>query len=159
MYSGECVLVTQTCLTLCNLTDCRPSCSSVHGILQARILEWVAIPFSRGLPDPGIELGSPALQVDSLPQSPRGSPYSGESSFLKRKEKEMRFLLLYFLLFIQLCWVLVVACRIFSCGMQTLNYGMWALAPHPGTEPRLWVQEHRVLVTGLPGMFQRDLIL
>ena len=40
--------------------------SSVHGILQARILEWVAIPFPRGLPDPGIEPGSPALQTDSL---------------------------------------------------------------------------------------------
>jgi len=40
--------------------------SSVRGILQARILEWVAIPFSRDLPDPGIKPVSPALQVDSL---------------------------------------------------------------------------------------------
>ena len=39
---------------------------SVYGILQARILEWVAIPFSRGSSDPGIQLGSPALQADSL---------------------------------------------------------------------------------------------
>ena len=36
-------------------------------ILQARILEWVAIPSSGDLPDPGIELGSPALQAYSLP--------------------------------------------------------------------------------------------
>ena len=43
-----CVLVTQSCLTLCNLMDCSPPGSSVHGILQARILEWLAIPFSRG---------------------------------------------------------------------------------------------------------------
>ena len=49
--------------------------SSVHGILQARILEWVAIPFSRGLPDPGIEPGSPALQADSLPLEPPGKPH------------------------------------------------------------------------------------
>ena len=42
------VFVTQWCLTLCHLMDCSPSGSSVHGILQARILEWVAIPFSRG---------------------------------------------------------------------------------------------------------------
>ena len=35
-----CVLVTQSCLTLCNLMDCRPPGSSVHGILQAKILEW-----------------------------------------------------------------------------------------------------------------------
>ena len=40
---------------------------SVHGLLQARIPEWVAIPFSRDLPDPGIEPGSPALQADDLP--------------------------------------------------------------------------------------------
>ena len=42
------VLVTPSCLTLCDPMDCSPPGSSVHGILQARILEWVAIPFSRG---------------------------------------------------------------------------------------------------------------
>ena len=45
----------QSCLTLCCPMDCSPPCSSVHGILQARILKWVAIPFSRDLPNPGIE--------------------------------------------------------------------------------------------------------
>ena len=40
-------LVAQSCPTLCNPMNCSPSGSSVHGILQARILEWVAIPFSR----------------------------------------------------------------------------------------------------------------
>ena len=40
--------VTQSCLTLCNPIGCSPPGSSVHGILQARVLEWVAIPFSRG---------------------------------------------------------------------------------------------------------------
>ena len=42
------MLVAQSCLTLCNPLDCSPPGSSVHGILQARILEWVAIPFSKG---------------------------------------------------------------------------------------------------------------
>ena len=42
------VVVAQTCLTLCNLIDCAPPGSSIPGILQARILEWIAIPFSRG---------------------------------------------------------------------------------------------------------------
>ena len=42
------VLVGQSYLTLCDSVDYSPSGSSVHGILQARILEWVAIPFSRG---------------------------------------------------------------------------------------------------------------
>ena len=48
--------------------------SSVHGILQARISEWVAIPFSRDFPDPMIEPGSSALQADSLPSEPSGKP-------------------------------------------------------------------------------------
>ena len=39
--------VKESCLTLCNPMDCSPLDSSVHGILQARILEWVAMPFSR----------------------------------------------------------------------------------------------------------------
>ena len=60
------VLVAQSCLTLCNLMDCSPPGSSVHGILQGRTLEWVAIPFSRDLSDPGIESRSPVLQKDSL---------------------------------------------------------------------------------------------
>ena len=38
----------QSCLTLCDPVDCSPPASSVHGILQARILEWVAVPSSRG---------------------------------------------------------------------------------------------------------------
>ena len=44
--------VIQSCLTLCDPMDCRSPDSSVHGILQARILEWVAIPFSRGSSQP-----------------------------------------------------------------------------------------------------------
>ena len=46
--SGSCCyLVPKSCLTLCDLMDCSPPGSSVHGIFQARILEWVAISFSR----------------------------------------------------------------------------------------------------------------
>ena len=41
-------LVVQLCLTLCDPMDCSPPGSSVHGISQTRILEWVAISFSRG---------------------------------------------------------------------------------------------------------------
>ena len=49
---GLCVLVAQSCPTLCDPTDCSPPGSSVHGIPQARILEQVAIPFSRGSSQP-----------------------------------------------------------------------------------------------------------
>ena len=61
--------VAQLCPTLCDPMD-----YTVHGIVQARILEWVAVPFSRGSSQPGIEPRSPALQVDSLPAG--GSPDS-----------------------------------------------------------------------------------
>ena len=57
-------VITQLCLTLCDPMDCSPPGSSVHGIHQARILEWVAISFSRRIPDLGIEPMSPALQAD-----------------------------------------------------------------------------------------------
>ena len=106
------VKVTQLCPTLCD-----PMNYTVHGILQARILEWLTFPFSRGssqprdwtqvshnagrffaswatreaqeywngwpipspmvLPDPGMEPGSPALQVDSLPTELSGKPWPG----------------------------------------------------------------------------------
>ena len=55
------MLITQSCLTFCDPMGCSQTGSSVHGILQARILEWVAIPFSRDLTDTGIEPRSPAL--------------------------------------------------------------------------------------------------
>ena len=71
------VLVAQSCPTLCDPMDYRPPGSSVHGILQARILEWVPIPFSRGS-FPRIEPGSPALQADSLQSKPPGKTYQSE---------------------------------------------------------------------------------
>ena len=61
--------VTQLCLTLCDPMDYK-----VHGILQARILKWVAFPFFRNLPNPGIKPRSPALQADFLPAEPQGKP-------------------------------------------------------------------------------------
>ena len=45
-------LVAQSCLTLCDSVDCSPPGISFHGILQARMLDWVAIPFSRGSSQP-----------------------------------------------------------------------------------------------------------
>ena len=48
--------------------------ASLHGILQARILEWVAISFPEEFPDQGIEPGSAALQADALTSEPPGKP-------------------------------------------------------------------------------------
>ena len=68
------VLVAQSCPTFLWPMDCSWPGLSVHEILQARILAWAAIPFSRNLPDPGIEPRSPALQVNSLPSEPPRKP-------------------------------------------------------------------------------------
>ena len=65
-----CVLAAQSCQTLWKPMDWGSSGFSVHGILQARILEWVAIPFSRGFS----QARSPALQTDSSPSEPPGKP-------------------------------------------------------------------------------------
>ena len=61
------VKVAHSCSALCDPMD-----YTVHGILQARILEWVAFPFSRGSPNPGIEPKSPTLQANSLLSEPQG---------------------------------------------------------------------------------------
>ena len=60
----------------CDPMDCIPPGSSVHGIVQAKTLEWVAMPPPGDLPNPGIVLRSPALQADSLPPKPPGKPLS-----------------------------------------------------------------------------------
>ena len=57
--------VAQSCLTLCNPMDCSLPGSSVHGIFQARVLEW-PFPSPEDLPDPGVEPRSPTLEADSL---------------------------------------------------------------------------------------------
>ena len=72
------VLVTQLCPTLCDPVDCSLPVSSFHGILQARILECVAISFSRGSFQPR----SLALQADSLPSE---LPEESKSSWLITK--------------------------------------------------------------------------
>ena len=63
------VKVAQSCPSLWDPTD-----STVLGILQARILEWLPFPSPGDLPNPGIEPRSPALQADSLPAEPQGKP-------------------------------------------------------------------------------------
>ena len=60
------MLVTQSCLVLCDPIDCSLPGSSVHGILQVRILKWAAIP------DPGIEPQASTFQVDSVLSEPPG---------------------------------------------------------------------------------------
>ena len=76
----------QSCPALCDPMGCSPPGSSVRGILQARILEWVAMPPPGDLPDPGIEPVPPALAAGSLPLVPSGKPVFG----LKQTEKVLK---------------------------------------------------------------------
>ena len=64
----------QSCPALCGPMDCSPPGSSVHGIIQARMLEWVAIPFPRDLPNSGIEPASPALAGRLFTTDPPEAP-------------------------------------------------------------------------------------
>ena len=65
--------VAQSCPTLCDPMDCSLSGSSVHGIFQGRVLEWIAISFSRASSNPGIKPGSPSLQQTLYHLSHQGS--------------------------------------------------------------------------------------
>ena len=69
------VLVAQLCLTLCDPMDCSLPGFSVHGILQARTLEWVAISFSWGSSWPRDQTQSHSLQIGSLPPEPPRKPH------------------------------------------------------------------------------------
>ena len=68
------LLVSESCPPLCNPMDYSLLGSSVHGILQASILEWVAILFSEVFSQPRDGTWSPALQADSLLSEPLGKP-------------------------------------------------------------------------------------
>ena len=96
---------------LCDPIDCSPPGSSIQGILQARILEWVAVPFSRGssLPRKGMGICLLHWQAGSLPLVPSGKAYLGILGELNH-------------------WLRAAFGR---CGLST-NLGMTYRAPHLG---------------------------
>ena len=116
-------LVTQLCPTLCNSVDCSPPGSSVHGILQARILEWVAISFSRRSSWPRNQTGVSytagrffTIWVTGTPYcSGKGFPPSGRGKF----------------------WLTDVRApvRLHVCSTVTLSGEGWSkIVPQPGCE-------------------------
>ena len=73
--SGRVLLLAQSCLTLCDPVDCSPPGSSVHGVIPARILQWVALFLLQGnIPDPGIKPESPALTGRFFTTETPGTP-------------------------------------------------------------------------------------
>ena len=132
--TGVCAKSLPACPTLCDPMDCSPPGFSVHRILQAGILEWLAIPSSRGSYQPGIELTSltsPLLAGGCFTTSAIWEAHCEHRAacifvcVCVLKVGTISFLFL----FIWLCQVLVAACgNDFSCGK-------WDLAPSPGIKP------------------------
>ena len=124
----QAVLVAQLCLTLCDPMDYSPPGSFVHGILQTSILEWVAIPFSRGSSQPRdwTRVFCIAGRLFTLWVTKETLQCLEISYFIKK--------ITY--LYICLYWDLVVAGGIFSCGMWTLSCSTWDLVPWSGIESR-----------------------
>ena len=95
-----CAKLLQSCLTLCNPTNCRVPGSTIHGILQARILEWVAISFSKDLSNPGIKsmsLMAPAFRLLLTPSATWEALKCKHTNILKGKITEIcSWLLQYF---------------------------------------------------------------
>ena len=82
----------QSCLTLCDPTDCSPPGSSVYGISKARILEWVAISSSTGSSQPRDQTRISCIGRQILYRwSPQGSPFT----WLKRKWKSLSHIRLF----------------------------------------------------------------
>ena len=79
----------QSCLTLCDPIDCSPAGSSVHGILQARTLGWVAMPFSWGSSPPSDQTLVPCITGGFSTAEPLGKPrrlWGGQFFFFYCKE-------------------------------------------------------------------------
>ena len=113
-----CVKSLQSCLTLCDSMDCSPPDSSVHGILQARILEWLPFPSPGDLPNPGIKPLSPALQTGSLPRNHQGSLRDVTYNNV------------------------VLSCNLEVFGSQMMNYKSWHESNSQGLRicgPTLWL--------------------
>ena len=114
--------------------DCSPPGSSVRGILQERILEWVAIPFSQGFPNPGIKPRSPTLQADSLPSEPPGKPQMNRFYL----NFQLGFCFFFFFNFTILYWF---------CYISTWIRHRYTRVPHPEPSSHL---PPRTIPLGLP---------
>ena len=125
-----CTLLLWSCLNLCDTMDCSPPVSSAHGILQVRILEWVAMPFYKESSWPWNRTVSPALQVYLLPETPgklklslgisrvvtvlilKKSQYLCTYDFFYLRRKYEVYMLLIFKSKLYLLWVAWIICSL-----------------------------------------------
>ena len=89
------VLFARLCLTLCDLTDCSPPGSSIHGFSRQEYWSGLPFPSPEDLPDPGIEPRSPASQADSLLLELQGKIIKGDESKFWKRVKSMIIQYLY----------------------------------------------------------------
>ena len=97
--AGTCAKSFQSCLTLCNAMDCSLPGFSVHGILQARIQEWVAVPFSRGSFGTRNWTQASTLQADSLLYESQEYPRSN----LILRNRHLKYLIISPIVIFQVC--------------------------------------------------------
>ena len=134
--------VAQSCLTLCNPRD-----YTAHGILRARILEWVAFPFSRGSSQPRGQTRSPTLQADSLLAKPQRKPI----------EKFCLLLVEFFFFFLiepKILCKFQVKVKVKSLSHVRLFVTLWTIAHHSPLSIEFSKQEYW---SGLPFPSPRDL--
>ena len=138
-------MVTKLCLTLCNPMDGSPPCYSVHGILQARILEWVAIPFSRGSSQPRDRTHVSCLAGRFFTTEPPG------------RHPTMLYLKIFFFFFFIYAYLTAFSFFLLSHPFKKIYYilillfiylavlglscAMWDLVPWPGMEPCIGILE------------------
>ena len=127
-WFGCVCLVVQLCPTLCDLMGYSRQASLSMEILQARILQWVAMPSSRGSSQPRDGTQVSRLQVDSVLSEPPGKP-----------------IYIYLYMYIWLCWVFIATQFFPSCGKQGLlsSCGTWAFYCGGVSRCRAQTLEHK----------------
>ena len=116
----------RSCTTLCDHRDRSSQGSSVHGISQTVILQWVAISSSRGFPDPGMEPASPAWQVGSLLLSYQESSYTHTHTHMKTERK------------ISLLFHLWMEHKFLLSTARLPHLGIWHWHPHALFQTDFW---------------------
>ena len=126
----------QLCPTFCDPMDCSLPGSSVHGVLQARILERIAFPSPGDLPNPGVKRKFPILQVDSLPSEPPEKPKNmgGGSLSLFRESSCPR------------SWTRV-------CCMTCRFFTSWFILTYRDRNPDVYVLPPQVFFFWIPSSF------
>ena len=145
------VSVAQSYPTLCNPMDCSPPGSSVHGILQTRMLEWVAISSPRDLPNLGIQPGCPELKADSLPPEPLRKP-----TISKERFKCIALISFYFQPTFATIWTVAHQAPLSMGFSRQECWSGWPLPPPgelpiPGIEPKFSALVGRFFTTEPPG--------